>query len=430
MKIIKPEILKYESKVAFDNFADFYNAQKNENSSKLKSTHIQLYKKLVDDAVLTLRVKQSLSKKSEFSIDDNFCVKTKISTLKYALRCSENTVKARLRRLEQAETIRLEYHPDTQEYAVYFSSLLLVKGENQPQIKENCPFLKSLRIKPLKYEGYQNLTPCLINVTFTKLIKSSIIVKGVQNSEKTFEQELTPVAEILNDQKKASPDKKVNTTSNIQGSKIEPTDLQAVEKLQETKKQILRINYTNGNAEITQLQQTKINISLRILTLAIQLLWKGRDVLEQEFETALFYISNNYLITGDLQALHDFEKDAYRRIEMAARYCERKNYKISVFPVKYFDKEFEKGFKNTLEWLKNEQNRKFKKKQEAQAYDERKKIIEIYETYRKTETLTTFTATANYVQSTYPQMVDTFSMLVSSNPTPQQLSNFYTTNQI
>ncbi len=421
---MQAKVLKYHSKVVFDNYASFYNDSKLYNREKLKSGHVQLYKILIDNAYRTFEVKKDINPNFSYNPDD-FYIVLKPSYLKKAMKCVLNTAKTRLERLEESGVVRVESFKNDQSYCIYFApELLLVASDQTPDPYKNHIFRKRIKYNKLDFNGCQNLTPSIIVQKF-KRIKETNDVKGVENFEtNNLEKFQKQMFKISNENKSAPPRQDSNTESR---KKTPETPKQNEKNTPPTPKAPAPLKFRDEmQKHENKLENLRQVSAFNLLMLAVQLLWAGREVLDEEFNKALKYIKSSYY--DHLQGVYEienFEAKAMKVIEKAGKYCEdpKNNYQIACYPRKYFDTGFKYGFYN---WLKNSEIKQKKKQQSDLKHEERKAVLTIYKSFARSKDLGAFKASSDYIQKMMPEYQDDFSRLVANNYNNTQINNYLT----
>jgi hypothetical protein len=356
-----------------------------------------------------------------------------------AFKCALNSAKARLKRLKESEVINYTYDSELQEYELNFSpAILFIRGVNNPNPAEKSLFSKKLEISKIHVTGCQNLIPS-INVTSIKLINISINDKDVDNSNNDISN-IQNSARIINAEKYNDSLSAHQTEQKHKNQNENQTINLIRQNNKNTKTESSKIIYYNSNLKtlkkstdnqnLSKFDEYKFNVALRILTLAIQLLWKGRTIFDEEFNSAFEYIRTNYLKHNNIKELHKFEQRAIKRLQLAENYCNKHKYEIAVYPRKYFDKTFANGFVSTQKWYVNDQNKRVEKTKKEQEYIDRQMLIKIHSRFKEHQNTTAFTRSSDYIKTMIPNQLDNFMLLTQQNPNQKIINQFLTTGEL
>ncbi len=403
------------SKKAFDNFADKYNANKDKLQDHIRAAHrdlfydlLRMYKKVVSD-------------KRKLFPDEKDLLGLPIFTNRHQLAVrlskSKESIGRHLKFLEEIEVIsRISHGSKSNQEIRINADFLLAFVEDNPQKKSQkhdfsqsadnqYNFLFKLAICQNKQNKTRNYNNIIMNVD--KEFDNSQAHHQTNDTKepKSLQQILKPELNATRNDKKN--DKKLDKKPpNIKCYKKKELDFHS-------KEHAYRDKLATKQEKIRKLKK---NFSAWLLSLAVEKLWKDRNVYAGEYQKTLDYLEKNYWEHCNTYKSINKTMDEFKwRIEAAARYIERQkdknpDFQMNVFPYQYFNLNNKSGlsFRGTKKWfIDGYQWNKIKRKQKKIKKD-RDKLMQVIRKYNDNPRYDSFLHLQDYVQKNIPHLHNSF----------------------
>ncbi len=419
MIIELPEVNMYASKIAFNSFMEQFNDSKEHNREMLKSPHLQMFDKLIQLSNRQIKKdRQSLVETEpsclHLNTEEPYVLFTNSTSLSRILKCSANTVRNRIAKLEKSGAIVSKTnHGRTKNYELLLNpELLLINDVDNPLLLSKSQYIEINANTHFISGKTQNLVQALkeINYKPNKIMNVSGVEKSDTNESSTAQNLANGLSNYL---------KYSRTSNRIKNKhhKLAQENLSIPNNLEEKRKKVpAKKEKSPAEIRAEKLQAYKNRIATWLVAYAIGIIWKNKDIVEPEYIRTVHYIEQEYLKNANYQQCQEFQKQAKWRIDAVGRYIERKKYNMTQYPFQYFHKTNRtSGFVITKKWYDDAKSYWAIKQEQKTKRTDWHKLQDAIRRYTKDRTMANFKKEEHYVKDNIPEYYNEFLQHFSQN---------------
>lgn len=416
-KVTKPLLSFKLSREAYENFSEIYNHEQDSTSTKLRMPHFELFQHLLTIIYADMVRNEDLFAILPLNVEEDYRIGTNAVALGNLMKQSPHSVRRQLSRLIDAGVITAKInHGNNRNFELLINHELLLIGDvNNPNYKANSKFLRNEKMSLKTSES----TRCSLldidnrNTLSNQLIHCELVDKYILENVK-HKAEAEPkekgAGKPANTQPKPS-DRYTQKQFNVDDTAKEKTEILSPKQTepdtlknlpQKFTTNVIKRQKTKLSAEQLKtmtLDRYKVMMTNWLLAYALAKLWADKEIYKAEYIKAHQHILDHYW--QGLSTYADFrrkEMELRWRIDAVARYIEHNNYKMVVYPFKYFDlSNVTSGFIQTKAWYEIDKKRQEKKALKKQRLSDINKIQNAVIAYAKNPTLDEYHKQEAYV---------------------------------